>query len=240
VKNFIIYDPLDQLSVGLAEDAISSAEKIGIKLNRFDGFFGDSIEPKISEYGLSVSDLNIKELSLGHKGCFLSHYELWQQCVKDKEPYGIFEHDVIFKKSFNEKILENFDDILNLDHCSSLRKNVFEYEKCHQIDVDNISVELLFEKKQIPKAISWKSAKKYHVVGTHGYIIKPQGAKKLIIAAHTFGMLPVDVHINCHYLNVYITRPSLVKICDFMIDENHRSKFSRTKGYEPSSRKIPR
>lgn len=239
MKNFIIYDPLDSLSVGLTRDAIASGEQVGIEIEKFPGFFGDSIEPKIIEYGLSVSNLNVKELSLGHKGCFLSHYDLWQRCVKENIPMGIFEHDVIIKKTIDDSVLDKFDDILNLDHCSSLRKNVLDYENCQLLD-QKLEIQLLYEKTKIPKTISWKSAKKYHVVGTHGYIIKPQGAKKLIIAAQTFGILPVDVHINCHYLNIYITKPSLVRICDFMIDENHRTKFSRTKGYEPGSRKIPR
>jgi GR25 family glycosyltransferase involved in LPS biosynthesis len=238
MKSFIICDPLDPLSVGLTEDALESGRRFGLDIERFPGFFGDAIEPKIQEYGLTVSKLNQKELSIGHKGCFISHYELWNQCAKGKEAFLIFEHDVIIKKAISEELLNHFDDILNLDYCSSLRKNVLEYESCQQ-EEGNVSVSLLFEKRKIPKAISWKSAKTYHVVGTHGYIIKPQGAKKLIIAAQTFGMLPVDVHINCHYLNIYITKPSMVRICEFMIDENHRSKFSRTKGYEPGSRKIP-
>jgi len=238
MKSFIIYDPLDLLSVKLTEDAIDSGIQHGLTIDRFPGYFGDSIEPKIKEYGLTVSNLNQKELSLGHKGCFISHYELWQKCVQSNEPFVIFEHDAIIKKPINEKLLEQFDDILNLDYCSSLRKNVLEYERCQQ-ENGEVSVSLLFEKRLIPKSITWKSAKTFHVVGTHGYIIKPQGAKKLITAAKTFGILPADVHINCHYLNIYITKPSVVRICEFMINENHRSKFSRTKGYEPGSRKLP-
>jgi len=239
VKNFIIYDPQDTLSVELTEDAIMSGKSMGVDLDLFPGFFGEQIEPRLKEHKLSVSKLNVKELSLGHKGCFLSHYELWLKCVEQNLTMGIFEHDVIIKRPIEASIIDKFEDILNLDYCSSYRKSVPAYEKCQSLN-QHLSIDLLFEKNQIPKTMTWKSAKTYHVVGTHGYIIKPSGAKKLITAAHTFGILPADVHINCHYLDIYVTRPSLVRICDFMINEKNRSKYSRTKGYEPTSRKISR
>lgn len=35
----------------------------------------------------------------GVRGCFMSHYALWQKCFDLKEPIGIFESDIVFCKS---------------------------------------------------------------------------------------------------------------------------------------------
>ena len=35
----------------------------------------------------------------GVRGCFMSHYALWQKCLELKEPIGIFESDIVFCKS---------------------------------------------------------------------------------------------------------------------------------------------
>ena len=233
----MIYDPDDELSNKLAHDSLDSCRQFGIESELIKGVFGSDIDLKLAEFKLGISK-ECPDISQGNKGCFLSHYLLWKKCIELDEPILVFEHDMIVKHAITDDLLNSFTEYLNLDYCSSFRKEPEKYLECMKKD-QPLEVKRLFEKNQIPSTLTWRSAKTYHVVGTHGYIIKPAGAIKLINAAHKNGILPVDVHINCHYVDIFITHPSLIRTCDFMLDKKNSSKFSRTKNYEPGTRKIP-
>lgn len=233
----MIYDPDDELSNKLAHDGLDSCRSFNIDVELIKGVFGSEIDLRMTEFNLTVSK-ECLDMSKGNKGCFLSHYLLWKKCIELNEPILVFEHDMIIKHEISDSLLDTFTDYLNLDYCSSFRKNPAKYLECMKMN-QTLTVKKLFEKYQIPKTLTWKSAKTFHVVGTHGYIIKPSGATKLINAAHNNGIMPVDVHINCHYVDIFVTNPSLIRTCDFMLDKKNSSKFSRTKNYEPGTREIP-
>lgn len=237
MRSFMIYDPNDELSNKLAHDGVESCNQFGISVELVNGIFDSAIDPLLKELNLSVSN-ECLDMTQGNKGCFLSHYLLWKKCIELNEPITVFEHDMIVKHPITDELLTSFTDYLNLDYCSSFRKDPSKYLECMTKE-QPLEVKRLFEKHQIPNTLTWKSAKTFHVVGTHGYIIKPSGANKLIAAAHAHGFLPVDVHVNCHYVDIFVTRPSLIRTCDFMLDKKHSSKFSRTKSYEPGTRAIP-
>jgi uncharacterized protein YdhG (YjbR/CyaY superfamily) len=78
-------------------------------------------------------------------------------------------------------------------------------------------------------ALTWKTAKQYHVPGAYAYIIKPTAAEQLVKHARSSGYLPVDVHINSYYVSIRTVTPSIFKICDFMLDRKNRVKYSSTK-----------
>lgn len=231
MKSFIIYNPDDELSASLTNSSIDSCRSFGINPTLFPGVFGNEVQAKLTAYSLRPSTLSGKDFTLGDMGCFLSHYELWNQCVKDGEAFLILEHDIQMKRSLPDDILDHFTEFLNLDVCSSLRKNIDQYKLC-MIKSGDLKYKQLFHPRQIPKKISWKSAKTYHVVGTHAYIIKPIGAKRLIDAAKMDGCLPADVHVNCHYVDISVVEPTIFRTCDFMLDTKNRVKYSSTKGYE--------
>lgn len=233
MKSFIIHNPNDTLSVTLASESLESCNRFGIRPELFDGCFGDDIDFKIKKYNLFPST-EVPKLTVGEQGCFVSHYELWNNCLSDNVPYFIMEHDIQLKSSVLEDVTTRFDDVLNLDYCSSFRKTIDKYLECSKNTSNTVSIEQIYKGVSNTKP-TWKSAKTYHVVGAHAYIIKPSAAKKLIDAAHRDGFLPVDVHINCHYVDMYITKPSIARTCDFMLNTKNRVKFSSTKGYKPNA-----
>lgn len=224
MKCFIIHNPNDELSVRLMNDSILSCGKFGITPVPFAGTFGTDTVEKLAKYKLIPSKHKLEPKN-GESGCFLSHYELWLQCVNEDQSYMILEHDVMMKMSMPENILDQFSEILNLDPCGALQKDQASYVDCSN-KLGPVIV------KKLPAAsgeLTWKTAKQFHVPGAYSYIIKPAAAAKLIEQAHANGYLPVDVHINSYYVSMSTVHPSIFKICDFMLDRKNRVKYSSTK-----------
>lgn len=224
MKCFIIHNPDDELSVRLMNDSIASCNLYGIHPIPFSGTFKDVINKKLEHYNL-VPSIYKPEPKNGESGCFISHYELWLQCVNDNYSYMILEHDVVMKSALPKNILNQFTGILNLDPCGAVQKDQARY-----VDCSNKTGLLTVTKLTDPTGeLSWKSAKQYHVPGAYAYIIDPAAAAQLIKYAHTSGYLPVDVHINSYYVSISTVAPSIFKICDFMLDRKNRIKYSSTK-----------
>jgi GR25 family glycosyltransferase involved in LPS biosynthesis len=225
VKCVIIHNPEDELSVRLMNDSIASCNLFGISPEPFAGTFKDSIDEKIEQYKLVPSTHKLEPKN-GERGCFISHYEVWLQCINENQNYMILEHDVIMKRSLPENILDQFDGILNLDPCGANQKDLEKYIECSISKSEN-SVDRL---PTPVGALTWKTAKQYHVPGAYAYIIKPTAAEQLVKHARSSGYLPVDVHINSYYVSIRTVTPSIFKICDFMLDRKNRVKYSSTKG----------
>jgi GR25 family glycosyltransferase involved in LPS biosynthesis len=205
-------------------DSIASCIPFGITPLPFAGTFKDAISKKLEHYNL-VPSAHKQEPRAGESGCFISHYELWLQCVNDNQSYMILEHDVIMKSSLDENILNQFTGILNLDPCGALQKDQASY-----VDCSKKSGPISVNKLPTPAGeMSWQSAKRYHVPGAYAYIIKPAAAAELIKHAQSSGYLPVDVHINSYYVSISTVTPSVFKICNFMLDRKNRVKYSSTK-----------
>lgn len=224
MKCAIIYNPNDELSVRLTNDSIASCIQFGINPTPFSGTFGTAIDSKMEQYKL-VPSIHKLEPKNGEKGCFISHYELWMKCVNENQSYMILEHDVIMKSALSENVLDQFTGILNLDPCGATQKDLEKYIQCSTKMMPSTVNPL-----PAPQgALTWKTAKQYHVPGAYAYIIKPNAARQLIQYAQTEGYLPVDVHINSYYVSISTVHPSVFKICDFMLDRKNRLKHSSTK-----------
>lgn len=130
-----------------------------------------------------------RALSEGEKGCFASHYKLWQSCVDLNEKMMILEDDIELSPDFNQANIQN------------ITQSNYEYIRfCY-----------LFERKIYALSehffISFAQ-----VNGTQGYFITPSAAKKFI--KHAKFSTPVDVYMDTGYihdvLNI-IYKPLLVK-----------------------------
>lgn len=230
MKCFIIYNPNDPLSSRLMKESVDSCKPYNINPVPFPGVFGKNVDIVIEQEKLKPSKLK-EEYTQGDKGCFLSHYLLWRKCAEDQIPYLILEHDIHMVRGVPEDILDHFDELCNLDLCGSLRKEYDKYIEC--MNKTGIpKVKKLFNENLAAKDATWRRAKEKNVSGAHAYIIKQEGAKKLIDAAKTFGFLPTDVHINEFYVKINVCEPSIFRTCDFMIDKKNRVKYSSTKGYK--------
>ena len=155
----------------------------------FDGVDGLDInyDTFLNDYNLKI-DYNFKDPFSGRKllksevGCFLSHYNIWKECVKINESIIVFEDDVIIDfDNFDEqsylKILKDCD-LLFLgyrDLAKEYNFNNFLKSKLYNDDL------LLLGKC---------------CTNTHAYCIKPYSAQKLIDFSTQNKIIPVDYFFN--------------------------------------------
>jgi len=105
VKSYIITLLDYPQSMAMARQAWMSGQKLGWDLDFWPGIDGTkvSIIDMANQYNLRACDLNKKCLTLmqqraGVRGCFLSHWSLWNHCLEANETIAIFEHDVLFNQ----------------------------------------------------------------------------------------------------------------------------------------------
>jgi GR25 family glycosyltransferase involved in LPS biosynthesis len=86
----------------------------------FDAVDGKDIEyPKLTKMGFDTNknwrDPNLKRtLTHGEIGCFLSHWILWEECVKTNEPFLILEDDIEFTQPLPVDIDQQEGDLIYL------------------------------------------------------------------------------------------------------------------------------
>lgn len=204
LKAFIIRIP-EPTSVEQAEECAQSLEKFSIPYEYFDGVYKHNLNEVWRQERLQLyhKQSNNKKVA-GVKGCFLSHYLLWKKCIERDSPIIIFEHDGLMIKPLPNVVVESNYDVLNLDYSSRQVVNYWEHvEKDFGTDI------LSWEK---PQKWGYSKFNKGSIDGIHGYIIKPNGAKKLINFAKEYGTLPADIHINSLVVDLKYTKTSYVKI----------------------------
>ena len=102
MKSYIIYLPQFKTSVAWADHAQRTALSLGWEMYLFEGTNGQTVANDVdwNNRGIKINQADKKCRSMlakpGVRGCFLSHYSLWQRCAQHNEPIGIFEHDVEF------------------------------------------------------------------------------------------------------------------------------------------------
>lgn len=94
--NYIIYLPEYRNSIELAQRAQLSAQNHGWDIKLYAGVDGklrgwDTVQP-------NISDAKCRAMleRPGVRGCFFSHWNLWNLCVEQNQTIGIFEHDTVF------------------------------------------------------------------------------------------------------------------------------------------------
>ncbi|EPN3900438.1 glycosyltransferase family 25 protein [Campylobacter upsaliensis] len=123
-----------------------------------------------------------RELSPGEKGCFASHYKLWQKCLELNEGIFIIEDDVEFTQAFNANNLEK------------ILKSPYEYVRIYHIK------EAKFYDLELNFKITFSN-----VAGTQGYYLKPSAARKFIKKCQ-FLIKPVDDSMDySEVLNIVFT-----------------------------------
>jgi GR25 family glycosyltransferase involved in LPS biosynthesis len=112
MKNYVIYLPDYRYSIELANCALSSGHHHKWNLELYAGVNGMSVaeeDLKICQQDAKCRDMMTRP---GVLGCFLSHWQLWNLCVKMQTPIGIFEHDIEFVKPAPE---QDFTHVLKLE-----------------------------------------------------------------------------------------------------------------------------
>ncbi|WP_270962070.1 glycosyltransferase family 25 protein [Campylobacter upsaliensis] len=122
----------------------------------FEAVDGDGGEEFAKFHPAWAKYLNGRKLSPGEKGCFASHYKLWQKCLEFNESIFVLEDDVEFTQAFNAQNLEK------------ILKSPYEYVRIHYI-----------KEKSSYALNNHFNITFSNVAGTRGYFIKPSAAKKI-------------------------------------------------------------
>jgi glycosyl transferase family 25 len=223
IKCYIIRLKDHPLSEKIALETKIQAKKFNINAEFFDGIYGDEVETHYQITQVPKPKKSLKKGKPGVLGCFFSHYYLWKKCVEENVPFLILEHDGYMIQPLPDDILDKFDDILKLDRCdpySSDYNNIisrensldFKIEKYYNDDAKN------------PAKIGTGN----YFKGAYAYILKPQGARKLINFIHKnelgIGHRTADQQIGDAVLNTWVTIPSLARLHPYYsIDENIKS-----------------
>jgi glycosyl transferase family 25 len=214
IKSFIIHLSKIPSSLESALQLQQDLKSINIDAELFEGTYGNEAEEIFSKENRKVHPISFKGLEIderyenkakrpGVMGCFYSHYRLWKKCVELSSTICIFEDDVNIHR---ELIPVKFDDVLFIT--LGARKS----EKYKQY---------LYDPTGEPKAEYYHNSS---MPGTTGYLITPQGAKKLLEAyEHTFlasdnamNVMVVDIKIHNYLVGIAnVDKKSLTKASNF-------------------------
>ncbi len=120
MKNYIIYLSQYPMSRDMAQKALESAQQQGWDAELYEGVDGATVSYQDFErqHKLTACAWNKKCVTMirekpGVRGCFLSHWNLWNLCRNENKEIGIFEHDVEFLQA--PKLDQNFKHVLKLE-----------------------------------------------------------------------------------------------------------------------------
>jgi len=195
MKNFIICLSKIPASLETATNLKNQLEKFNAEVELFEGTYGNDAVKMMEDEHRSLHPLGIKGeinptdekinkmMSPGVKGCFYSHYRLWQKCVELNEPIIIWEDDIVLSRPY---LSIDWEDVLVLALGHQQKSPRYMH--------------LLTNPEGDPRPEIYKQSS---MPGCCGYAIKPHAAKKLLkIYKNTF--LPADNAINVHHLTIEI------------------------------------
>jgi GR25 family glycosyltransferase involved in LPS biosynthesis len=212
MKTFIIRLKNNIISEKYASECVSQAQRFGISVEYFNAINGLEYQEHLKKLNIKPK-YKFKKQRHGVYGCFLSHYYLWEKCLKDNEPYLILEHDGYIIRPLPEDILNNFSDVLKLDNLDPYSKN---YNKLIE-DNASLNVEYIKYTNPTPKTSVDKNGVSKHgtgsyLKGAYGYIIKPHAAKKLLSWIKENGFVPADQQIGDAIVDIKVTTPTIVRL----------------------------
>ena len=220
IKTYIIVLKESQLSVDLSTDCINAAKLFGIDPIVWPAVNGTNADQLFEKYNITCLHTKAMLSRPGTKGCFLSHFELWLECLRIDETICILEHDGVFIRSLPNDIEDHFLEVLKLD--PYLPSTTVDYD-LHVNDSLTRSVEYF----KTPTFKSTEKGGKYSP-HTHGYLIKPPAARKLIELAQITGASPVDKHMHTDVIDLKSSTVTIVRLHEFF-KTNSLTKFSLTK-----------
>ena len=212
---FIIHVPESKASISHAEMAYKSVRNFYDNVEIYKGYDPKRAQKFLKEKSISHRPVhkNIYEWSLekakrpGMLGSFVSHYSLWELCVKLDETICILEHDA---RMFSPIIHKDFDGILQINIEDSKSPSRLYNQLNYKFDTKTSIKECYYIKNEIPLA---------H--GTGAYLIKPKEAK-ILGDLKTFG--PADHIMNGIFFKIYRQLPPSV----YLINDGK----SLTRNYE--------
>jgi GR25 family glycosyltransferase involved in LPS biosynthesis len=195
MKSFIIHLSKIESSLTTALNLKRQLEEFNMPVELFEGTYGNEAVKMMEDEGRTVHPLGIKGtidptdaninkmMSPGVRGCFYSHYQLWQKCVELNESIIIWEDDIVLSRPY-----------LSIDWTDVLVLALGHQQKSPRY------MHLLTNPEGEPRPEVYNRSS---MPGCCGYAIKPHAAEKLLkIYKNTF--LPADNAINVHHLKIEI------------------------------------
>ena len=124
--------------------------------------------------------------------CFMSHYLLWQRCIKDNVPIIIHEHDAIY---YNDEPLplEDFEkskyNIIGLNNPRGATRLSAVYDRVVQESIGKIVRAPIIDGDMVPQGIA----------GNSSYYMDPRGAREMVSLVEKYGAWPNDA-LMCRQL----------------------------------------
>ena len=124
--------------------------------------------------------------------CFMSHYLLWQRCIKDNVPIIIHEHDAIY---YNDEPLplEDFEkskyNIIGLNNPRGATRLSAVYDRVIQESIGKIVRAPIIDGDMVPQGIA----------GNSSYYMNPRGAREMVSLVEKYGAWPNDA-LMCRQL----------------------------------------
>ena len=216
IKAFIITMLGHGLSEQLSVQCREQAAKFGIKVKIFEAIWGKDYEYHLEQLNIHLGRQKLSKMTLGHYGNFLSHFYLWLACVKDQQPYLVLEHDGWLMREIPHNILDQFDDVCKLDCLSPYMKTDGGYDVLIEQNINDavtvVPLQSIAELTKYPDALRFKKRAGCYSSGVYAYIIKPQGARKLIDHVREHGFLATDNQVNTNVMDVKVCIPSVARL----------------------------
>lgn len=171
MKAYVITIMENPESVKSADRCIKTAAKYGIEVEKFPAITPDK-DPLWYARKKNIPVKGFEEKYSRFENCvsaFLSHFSLWEKCLKDNTTYMILEHDAYF--------VDNVNVFMNFDKAISIGKPSYgKARRPMKLGVNNLTSKPYFP-------------------GAHAYMIKPTGASAFIKQAY-IDAGPTDVFLH--------------------------------------------
>jgi glycosyl transferase, family 25 len=171
MKAFVITILDNEKSVEYAKRAAKSAEENGFDAELFTAIVpGDELNDLIVKESIPVRLFYDEWCKYDRAiAAFMSHYSLWKKCIELDEPILILEHDAV--------VTGPLPDASKLGLVTNVATP--SYGKFNT--PLKLGLGPLVSKRYFP--------------GAHGYVVKPEGAKRIVAAAEELAQ-PTDIYLN--------------------------------------------
>lgn len=220
MKNFIICLSKIEASLATATNLKQQLEQYSEWVELFEGTYGNDAVTMMEQEGRTFHPFGIKgpdcpadpndksvlkASTPGVKGCFYSHYRLWQRCAELKEPIIIWEDDIVLRRPF---VPVPFRDVLVVALGHPTKSQGY--------------LKYLDDPTGKPRAKEYRQSS---MPGCCGYAIKPHAARKLVqIYEKTF--LPADNAINQYHVKIQIHNYIMGTA---LVEKDGKKSLTRTK-----------
>lgn len=207
MKAYAIVIKGNNLSEAAFKTLYESSVKVGNKfpINRFEAVTPDYVDETIKEHGVrwnypwvgKEQCLQTGLLKAAYKtdnpkarvACALSHYLLWKRCEETDEPLMILEHDAKFVEKIDFDINDSKMYIIGINNPLGATRRAREFYTTIINNKPWIQLVPKIDHYDIPQGLAGNSA----------YIIKPEGASRMLKLVREHGLWPNDA-LMCRQL----------------------------------------